>query len=267
MRIYFLLVDEPFYTSACIEPLLARFESSIAGAAFPSGFFDWKRLRTTLALYGPVATAARVAKMAVSSIGGGVVHRQLEARNVPVRDIADVNAPEFLNDLRALGVDVIVSINTPQKLKSPILTLPAHGCLNVHFGMLPRYRGLLPIFHAIVKGESSFGVTVHLMDEKLDNGDIVAQRAVAIGPDDTLDTLYPKAFSTASDLLIEAVDACERGAVVRRPNNAAEKTYYSYPTMEQIREYRRRPRRGRTGAHPTSLGPNPPNPKSLTPNP
>jgi folate-dependent phosphoribosylglycinamide formyltransferase PurN len=257
MRIYFLLVDEPFYTSACLEPLLARFGPSVAGAAFPAGFFDWKRLRTTLALYGPFATASRVAKMAWTSIRGGDVHRQFKARSIPVRDIADVNAPAFLDDLRALGVDLIVSLNTPQKLKRPILELPAHGCLNVHFGMLPRYRGLLPIFHAMLNGESSFGVTVHVMDEKLDNGEIVAQRAVPIGAGDTLDTLYPKAFATASELLAEAIDACARGAMTRRPNPAAEKTYYSYPTPEQIREYRRRvsPRHA------------PSSPKSLTPNP
>src|SRR5690349_2622681 len=146
MRIYFLLVDEPFYTPACVEPLLDRFAPSIAGAAFPTGFFDRRRLRTTVSLYGPVATARRIAAMAWASATGGVVHRQFKARRIPVRDVADVNAPAFLEDLRGLGVDLIVSINTPQKLKSPLLQLPAHGCLNVHFGMLPRYRGLLPIF-------------------------------------------------------------------------------------------------------------------------
>src|SRR5262245_24137268 len=243
MRIFFLLVDEPFYTSACIEPLLGRFRSSIVGAAFPAGFFDWKRLRTTIALYGPISTAGRVARMAVASARGGVVHRQFAAHGIPVHDVANVNAPAFLDTLRTLGVDLVVSINTPQRLKAPILALPAHGCLNVHFGMLPRYRGLLPIFHALMNSESSFGVTVHLMDEKLDNGDIVAQQAVAIRESDTLDTLYPKAFATASALLAEAIDACVKGSLVRRPNPEAEKTYFSYPSPELINQYRRRIKR------------------------
>jgi methionyl-tRNA formyltransferase len=80
------------------------------------------------------------------------------------------------------------------------------------------------------------------MDEKLDNGDIVAQRAVPIGPSDTLDSLYPKGFAAASALLAEAIDACGRGSLVRRPNVEAEKTYYSYPTPERIKAYRRRVR-------------------------
>ncbi len=237
MRIYFLLVDEPFYTPACIEPLLERFGASIVGAAFPAGFFDWKRVKTTLALYGAIGTAVRTVRMAWASLRGGVVHRQFAARHVPVRDVADVNAPEFLDELRRLQVDLIVSLNTPQKLKPPLLALPTHGCINVHFGMLPRYRGILPIFYALMNGESSFGVTVHVMDEKLDNGDIVAQRAVPIAPGDDLETLYPKGFATASELLAEAIDACQRGAVVRRPNPEADKTYYSYPTKEMIRAY------------------------------
>jgi methionyl-tRNA formyltransferase len=240
MRIFFLLVDEPFYTSACIEPLLERFGGAIAGAAFPAGFFDARRIKTTLALYGPLSTAARTVQMAWASVRGGAVHRLFASRGIPVRDIADVNAPEFLDDLRRLGVDLIVSLNTPQRLKRPILQLPVLGCVNVHFGMLPRYRGLMPVFHALMNGESSFGVTVHVMDEKLDNGDILVQRAVPIEPGDTLDSLYPKGFAAASELLAETIDACARGALVRHPNSEAEKTYYSYPSKDLIRKYRRR---------------------------
>jgi folate-dependent phosphoribosylglycinamide formyltransferase PurN len=238
MRIFFLLVDEPFYTSACVEPLLDRFGSSIVGAAFPAGFFDAKRFKATLALYGPLSTGIKTVQMAWASVRGGAVHRLFKSRGIPVRDIADVNAPAFLDDLRALGVDLIVSLNTPQRLKPPILALPAHGCINVHFGMLPRYRGLMPVFHALMNGESSFGVTVHVMDEKLDNGDILVQRAVPIEPGDTLDSLYPKGFAMASTLLAETIDAVASGAVVRRPNSEAEKTYYSYPSMDLIRKYR-----------------------------
>lgn len=240
MRIYFLLVDEPFYTSACVEPLLRRFAPQIAGAGFPSGFFQWHRFTTTLALDGPVTTAARAARVAWAALGGGVVHRQFEAHGIPVRDVPDINAAPFLDELRRLAIDLIVSINTPQRLKRALLSLPAAGCLNVHFGMLPRYRGLLPIFHALMNDEPSFGVTVHFMDEKLDNGDIVAQRAVPIGPSDTLDSLYPKAFGVASELLEESIDACVRGSVTRRPNPEAQKTYYSYPTRQQIQAYRQR---------------------------
>lgn len=239
MRIFFLLVDEPYYTAACLEPLLDRWRGSIAGAAFPHGFFDWQRLTSSVYLYGVMGTASRIARVAVASISGGAVHRQLAARGIPTMGAGDVNAPAFLEKLRELQVDLVVSLNCPQKLKRPILALPARGCINVHFGKLPRYRGILPIFHALMNREPSFGVTVHMMDEKLDNGAIIVQRDVPILQGDTLETLYPKGFGAASDLLDEALRAFDRGQVVLTPNPELEKTYYSYPSRELLRQYRR----------------------------
>jgi methionyl-tRNA formyltransferase len=248
MHILFLLVDEPFYTPACVEPLLERWGSSVVGGAFPKGFFDRKRVKTSLRLYGVVGTATRTARVVWAGIRGGAVHRQFASRGLRIIDVEDVNAPGFLDDLSRLGVDVIVSLNCPQRLKRGILALPARGCINVHFGLLPKYRGILPIFHALLNREPSFGVTVHFMDEKLDNGDIIAQRAVPILPGDTLETLYPKGFATATVLLNEALEALTRGAVPRRPNPESEKSYYSYPTPEMVRTYHRLARtRGERG--------------------
>ena len=239
MRVFLLLVDEPFYTSGCLEPLLDRWSGSLAGAAFPHGFFDWKRVKSSLQLYGVLGTAVRTVRVGCAAIAGGAVHRQLAARAIPTFDVANVNAPAFLDTLRRLQVDLVVSLNCPQKLKREILSLPANGCINVHFGKLPRYRGILPIFYALLNKDPSFGVTVHMMDEQLDNGAIVGQRDVPIAPGDTLETLYPKGFRAASELLDEALRAFERGQVVLQPNAESEKTYYSYPTRRQIRDYRR----------------------------
>jgi methionyl-tRNA formyltransferase len=239
MRVFLLLVDEPFYTVECLEPLLDRWGRVIAGAAFPPGFFDWKRAWSSLRVYGLAGMASRTLKLGLAAASGGAVHRLLAARRIPVVDAADVNAPQFLEALSRLDVNLVVSLNCPQKLKAPMLSLPAHGCINVHFGRLPRYRGLMPVFHALLNGDSSFGVTVHLMDEKLDNGDIIAQTDVPIVPGDTLETLYPRGFSAASRLLDQALGAFDGGHVIRRPNPESERTYYTYPTGSQIRAYRR----------------------------
>jgi methionyl-tRNA formyltransferase len=239
VRIFFLLVDEPIYTPACIAPLVARWQGSIAGAAFPKGFFDWNRVKTSVRLYGVSGVAARSARVALAAARGGVVHRQFQSHGIATFNVADVNAPSFLDELRSRNVDVIVSLNCPQRLKRPILSLPAHGCINVHFGLLPRYRGVLPIFYALLNGERSFGVTVHYMDDKLDNGDIIVQREVPIAPGDSLETLYPKGFATAADLLNETLEAVEQRRVERTPNREEQKTYYSYPTPAMIQAYRR----------------------------
>jgi methionyl-tRNA formyltransferase len=239
MRIFFLLVDEPIYTPACVEPLLARWRPSIVGAGFPRGFFDWKRVKASLGLYGVLGTARRSAQVALAAMRGGAVHRQFASAGIPTVEVDDVNAPAFVESLRAQAVDVIVSLNCPQRVKRPLLSLPARGCVNVHFGLLPRYRGILPIFHALLNGERSFGVTAHFMDDQLDNGDIIVQREVPIQPGDDLDTLYPKAFTAAAEVLDAALEALETDRVERIENAAAKKTYYSYPTSAMIQAYRR----------------------------
>jgi methionyl-tRNA formyltransferase len=239
MRIFLLLVDEPFYTARCLEPLLERWRDSFVGAAFPRGFFDAKRVKSSLQLYGLAGTMVRTLRVGGAALVGGAVHRLLASRGIAVFDAPDVNAPSFLETLRRLEVDLVVSLNCPQKLKKGVLSTPRSGCINVHFGKLPRYRGILPIFHAILNGERAFGVTVHVMDEKLDNGDILAQRDVPILPGDTLETLYPKGFAAASELLDEVFRDFERGSVVRRANPESEMTYYTYPTRGQIRDYYR----------------------------
>jgi methionyl-tRNA formyltransferase len=239
VRIFLLLVDEPFYTSGCLAPLLERWAPSIAGAGFPPGFFDWKRVKSSLRLYGIAGVAVRTLKAGFAAVRGGAVHRQLRQYGIRTMEVPDVNSTSFATVLMQLDVNLIVSLNCPQKLKTPLLSLPALGCINVHFGRLPRYRGILPIFHALLNGEASFGVTVHMMDERLDHGDILAQRDIPIRPGDTLETLYPQGFAAASELLDEVFAAFDEGRVVRRPNPASQMTYYSYPTKQQIREYYR----------------------------
>jgi methionyl-tRNA formyltransferase len=173
------------------------------------------------------------------------VHRQFREHFIPVHTVGNVNGLELRRLLTDLRVDLLVSLNCPQKLGPDVLRLPALGCVNVHFGLLPKYRGILPIMYAILNGEREFGVTIHYMDEKLDNGEIIVQGTVPIGPTDTLETLYPQAFELAGDLLCRAFELIESGTAVGRPNPEDLKTYYSYPSSEVARRYRQLARQRR----------------------
>jgi methionyl-tRNA formyltransferase len=246
MKIYLLLADEPFYMPACVGAVLDRWHGSVVGVSFPSGFFSRKRALSTLRLFGPLGFLRRAARIGLASLKGGAVHSVVGRHGLPIYPVESINAPDFLSHLRELGVDLVLSLNCPQKLKTEILRLPKYGCVNLHFGLLPKYRGVLPIMYAILNGEKGFGVTVHYMDEKLDNGDIILQSTVPIGPSDTLDTLYPKGFEEASRLLCLALERIEAGTVERKPNRESEKTYYTYPTAEVVSRYRQLARERRS---------------------
>ena len=88
-----------------------------------------------------------------------------------------------------------------------MLDLPKHGNINLHASLLPKYRGAAPIQWAIANGERVTGNTTMRIDEGLDTGDILLQREMAIGPDDTSVTLAPRLAAMGAELLMETLAA------------------------------------------------------------
>ena len=94
------------------------------------------------------------------------------SKGMPVDKIASVNAPEFLDKMRALAPDIILVVSFGQLLKEEILRLPRVGCVNIHASLLPRYRGASPIVQCILNRDSETGVAFMLMDKGLDTGPV-----------------------------------------------------------------------------------------------
>ena len=104
---------------------------------------------------------------------------------IPVITPDNPNIPEVVEQIRALQPDFFFSFYYREMLKCELLEIPKRGALNMHGSLLPKYRGRVPVNWAIIKGERETGSTLHYMTEKPDNGDIVAQQAVPILPNDT----------------------------------------------------------------------------------
>jgi methionyl-tRNA formyltransferase len=101
----------------------------------------------------------------------------------------ELTSPGFLSTLEALDVDLIVVACFPWRLPSAVRALPHMASINVHPSLLPDGRGPEPIFWAFRRGLAATGVTLHLMDEGLDTGPIIEQRAITIPSDATMITL------------------------------------------------------------------------------
>jgi methionyl-tRNA formyltransferase len=120
----------------------------------------------------------------------------------------DASFPDALNNLKP---DLIVVVAYGKILPLRILSLPVHGCINIHASLLPKYRGAAPIQWAIIKGEKKTGITTMLMDEGLDTGDILLQKELEISPDDTADTLGKRLSETGASLLIKTIEHLKDG--------------------------------------------------------
>jgi len=90
-------------------------------------------------------------------------------------------------------------------LPAAVLALPARGCINVHASLLPRWRGAAPIQRALLAGDAETGVTIMQMDEGLDTGAMLLQRAIPIEAHDTTGTLHDRLAVLGAQLLVEAL--------------------------------------------------------------
>ncbi len=147
-----------------------------------------------------------------------------ESSQLPIYQPTDLHHPEFMDWLRDLKPEVIIVVAYGEILPPEILQLPRWGCLNVHASLLPKYRGAAPIEWAIIKGEEKTGITIILMNEKMDEGDIILQESVEIGPDDTAGVLGERLTPLAPKLLTETLEMIKQGKAVYMPQNDREAT-------------------------------------------
>jgi methionyl-tRNA formyltransferase len=162
--------------------------------------------------------------------------RDLKLQPPPVKELAlrlglPVLQPErarseaFIAQLRELRPDLIAVLAYGQILPQTLLDIPAHGCLNVHTSLLPRWRGAAPIQWAILEGDAETGVTIMRMDAGLDTGGIVATRTTPIAPDDNAQTLHDRLAVLGADLLVQTIPRYVAGELPPRPQPAAGITY------------------------------------------
>jgi methionyl-tRNA formyltransferase len=146
------------------------------------------------------------------------------ARGVPVLQPQKVRDGRLAAELTALRPDVLCVAAYGRILGRDLLELAPHGAINVHGSLLPAYRGAAPIQWAIAGGEVETGVSIMQMDEGLDTGDVLLQRALPIAPDDTAETLAPRLAALGGEALVEALELLARGGLVPVRQDAARAT-------------------------------------------
>jgi methionyl-tRNA formyltransferase len=127
--------------------------------------------------------------------------------------------PVFVERVRAIAPRMIVVDSYSMLLPPDVLAIPPLGAVNVHYAPLPRYRGPNPTQWAIINGERETAVTIHLMTDEVDAGDILAQRLVPIAFEDTWVDVHARLDAAAEDLLGDQLPRILTGRVRRRPQD------------------------------------------------
>ncbi len=132
---------------------------------------------------------------------------------------------EFVDYFSGIYPDLAVVAAFGQILPREILEIPKMGCINVHPSLLPKYRGAAPINWALIRGEAKTGVTIMLMDEGMDTGDILTLEETMIEPMETFGKLNNRLADMGARLLLATIDVVMSGNSTRRPQDASLATY------------------------------------------
>lgn len=257
MKIAILTANEPFYLPAFFDRFLQQRGGDVAGVFICEPVYKnqtklsmLRRYRKTFGLWNTFVLGCRVISAKFKDkfrIGFRNRHfysiqAAAEYYNVPVHHPQDVNSPEFIEQLKSLGVDLILSVSCPQIFKKDLIALPAMGCLNLHGADLPEYRGIMPSFWMLANEEKQAGITIFFVNAGIDTGDVAGKRIFPILPEDTLENFIIRSKQHACDLALEVIGKIENGTVERKPLEG-EGSYFGWPTREAYRRFRKSGRR------------------------
>jgi methionyl-tRNA formyltransferase len=262
LKIILVTQDDPFYVPVFFRELVKRGipeKFNILGVIIqpPLGKKSLKQLvRQMLDFYGFINFLAKGVRfvfykilniIAVKIFKGkfpGVFSTEhiLLKKNFKIFHIKNINNPESLEYLRSLKPDIIFSIAASRVFKKNLLELPAIGCFNIHTAKLPKNRGMMPNFWSLYNYDKDpvSAITIHKMNEKLDDGDFLLQHNFELNPRESLEELIIRTKRMSAGVFLDALELLDRGDGELIKNDASEATYNTFPTSEDVKKFRKK---------------------------
>lgn len=258
-RILFITQEDPFYVKLFFNEFLQTYKhlAEIKGVVIIPAMAKkslLKLARQMYDFYGPLDFL----KMALRYAGYkiiAIVPNFLRSNNhcslaqlckyygIRVIHENNLNSMHLLDKLKGMGLDLIISVAAPVIFKQDLIQLPRCGCINIHNAKLPKYRGMMPNFWQMYHNEKSVGITIHEINPIIDDGRIILQKEVDINQNETLDSLMKRTKRIGAHYMIEAINMIKSGNFKYMENDAMQGSYFSFPTREHVKEFKRRGKR------------------------
>ncbi|WP_019668290.1 methionyl-tRNA formyltransferase [Eudoraea adriatica] len=246
MRIVIITQDEPFYLTDSLRYLIEILpgHSSIVGCIVndvsPFGKKESfiQKAKKTNDVFGLPFFLHYGFKFLKSKLSKkNNIKYFLEYQNIPeiVLD-KPINHEDSVKKIKQFTPDLLISILGNQIFKEPIINLAPQGCINLHTALLPKYRGLMPTFWVMKNREKYTGVSVFFVDKGIDSGPIIVQKKVEIG-NRTQKELITYTKKLGMEAIAESIDKIEKDDVVLIENDASQKTYFSFPTKDDVKQF------------------------------
>jgi methionyl-tRNA formyltransferase len=244
LRVFFVTEEDPLYVIRFFDVFFAEYprdEIEISGITIDRPFHEpiWETMQRVRVLYGLWGFFRQGLRFVGARLCGRSIESLAASAGAPIVTTRSVNQPEFIEKVRAIAPDLIVSVAAPEIFKPALLGIPRLGCINMHSGRLPTYRGMMPTFWQMLRGESAVTITVHRMAEKLDAGDVLATHPFAIERSDSLDRVIKGTKCEGARLLIRVLRDLRENRTQSTPLDMKQASYFSFPKLEDVREFRK----------------------------
>lgn len=172
--------------------------------------------------------------------GSFSVEHILLKNNIKIIEVKNINSKESLQYLRSLNLDIIFSIAASQIFKKDVLSIPKTGCFNIHTSKLPKNRGMMPNFWSLYNFEleRTSAVTIHKMNETLDDGEILLQKIFNLDPNEPLDSLIRRTKKLSVIVFLEAIEKLRKNNISYIVNDSKYATYNKFPTKDDVKRFR-----------------------------
>ena len=247
MTIIIITQDDPFYLAENLDylfknlPVGAKMAGCVLADVSPFGKQELflQKFKRTWRIFGPCF----VLHYGLEFIAGKLnpqkkVAKILAKYKIPIIQLhRSINSKTSLETIKSYNPDLLISIAGNQIFKQPLIDLAPRGCLNLHTALLPKYRGLMPSFWVLKNNEKETGVSVFFVDKGIDSGPILVQKCIPITDTMTQSQLIKISKKIGMDAVIEAIELIQKGNYTLIPNHGEEKTYYSFPTRQDVKDF------------------------------
>lgn len=246
MKVLFITQEDPIYVSRFWETFVERsdrLDPSVEISALVSLHALGKKtggglLKRVYGMYGLWGTWKIGLKYLTAKLAKRGIEDYSERLGVPYYRVTKVHDESFVSF--ASEQDLIVSVAASKIFKKKLIDAPTYGIINIHSGPLPAYKGMMPVFRQLAAGESSLGITIHTIDENIDEGRILMQNFLPADGYRSLDRAIIDTKRYGARMMVSLLNDFTSYREKSYVPAKGEKSYFSFPTREEAKVLKRR---------------------------
>ena len=243
MKLFLLIQDDPLFLYDRIPGILDNFE--VIGASILSQKLPRDNYIKTISRYLYIFGMSGFLKLAFKTLYnkyllGKDFNKLFINRGLNIVEGNDINSKSFVEYVKSLKPDLLVSIACPQIIRNELIITSQYGAINLHGGYLPDFAGVFTPFWNLYKSSPYAGCTVHWINESIDGGDIIKRASFPISAKMSMLEIYDQISSHGIILLAESIESISNGTAETIKNDWKPEDYNSFPTRQQGRQFRKR---------------------------